>query len=587
LRKATPAQRDQADREFAQYAKRKPDLTLATDSYYANLILGPSDQVATDPDGGLTVVLHGEIYNTADNQADFVARKLVAHGFDWAKAIHGSFAIVAIDHRNDRITVITDRLNSRRIFSRRITSGAVISENLFDQASNSCAIDPAGVAWYLTNRIVCNSRTLFDDVCVLGRASIHDLTASGFASKTYWQYQLTSGSRWLRWSPLEAELHSLLIEAVRRRLYDSPSVYLALSAGYDATGLLGILAYRLGVSDVKCFSYEHGIPTANSDAHLSKRMAEQTGYSHETFETYDGQFVEHLSQNASTGLRRRLAWYIAELGAWQRIARHLGGVPRPVVFVGDECLGWRKVALSNFCDVFASLQIYGIQVLEPLLHLLPRESLIRLSEGLQGDLERLEELGRNHSDGDLHNAKDFLYLDQRLGNLILPMREACCPARVMTRSPLLDNEILDFMSKVPTAGRLDKRLYRRTITKMFPQLFAVPRSSRAGAYYLDLDHEFTTHEKRIQEWIRSERSRLDDLVPPDAILRLLETAVAGQGAISRRRTMARHSGRNRTVGRIVRRLRKAIPSRPAITRVSPADALMRIMVLRTALRQDD
>ena len=78
------------------------------------------------------------------------------------------------------------------------------------------------------------------------------------------------------------ELQSLLIQAVRRRLYDNPNVFLSLSAGYDSTGLLGILAYDLRVPDVRCFSYEHGAPSPNSDAGLSRQMAECAGYAHET-----------------------------------------------------------------------------------------------------------------------------------------------------------------------------------------------------------------------------------------------------------------------------------------------------------------
>jgi asparagine synthetase B (glutamine-hydrolysing) len=209
--------------------------------------------VGHDPSGTVTVVLHGEVYNSAGNQAAWLAQQFAEHGFGWTDQIHGSFALVAIDRARDRVAVITDRLNSRRIFATHTKGGVCISDALAAHSRNSTELDPGGVAWYVANRVVGNSRTLLSGTSVLRRACIHQLGTRGLEAIPYWSYGFGSAPTKRARKQLMEELQTRLIRAVQRRLYDDPDVYLSLSAGYDATGLLGILAYSLRTAGVRCF----------------------------------------------------------------------------------------------------------------------------------------------------------------------------------------------------------------------------------------------------------------------------------------------------------------------------------------------
>jgi hypothetical protein len=236
--------------------------------------------------------------------------------------------------------------------------------------------------------------------------------------------------------------------------------------------------------------------------------------------------------------------------------------------------------------VLSSLQIYDLSVLSWLMPLLPSETRIKFEQGLNEDFERLHAIALEHKAGDWHNAKDWLYLDQRLGNIILPWREAFVPEGAHVRSPLLDNDILDFMMTVPTRWRLNKRLYRKTITSMFPQLFAVPRSSTAGNYYLDLPREFAAHADQVRRLIATQSSRLDELIPPEVLARLLDDVLAGRGPCvnGRDQKNATTGAVNRVLGRTLRRF---IPAKPPVCPIEPANILLRLLVLRTALAADE
>jgi asparagine synthetase B (glutamine-hydrolysing) len=565
--------------EFNRLAGCEPTLVASTRSYQASLAIPPRDKVGHDPSGAVTVVLHGEIYNSADNQAAWLAQRFAEHGFSWADQIHGSFALVAIDKARDRVAVITDRLNSRRIFASQSNGGVCITDDLSAHFRKSIELDPGGVAWYLTNRIVGNARTFVRGTSVLKRACIHEMSPNGLQAIRYWSYEFGSPGTRLSRQQATQELRTRLIRAVERRLYDNPDVFLSLSAGYDATGLLGILAYGLHVGGVRCFSYEHGSPSPNSDAALAKQMANLADFSHETVESYDGDFVRHLRDSA-VRLRTSQSLYCPELGAWHRMERRFQSVKRPVVFVGDECLGWRNYRLRNPWDVLASLQIFDTSAISWLLPLLPHDSRLKFVEALGSDLDQLCDVARQNAHGNWHNAKDYLYLDQRLGNLILPWREACVSDATAVRSPLLDNDVLDFVATLPVQYRLNKRLYRTVITAMFPQLFAVARSSGTANFYLDLAKEFAANASDVRLLIRADSSPLDKLVPPDLLEHVLGDVVEGKLKATPDNRATSDRVTRMLVDRALGRVFRPEPPRPS---AKPADVLLRLILLRTAL----
>jgi hypothetical protein len=312
-------------------------------------------------------------------------------------------------------------------------------------------------------------------------------------------------------------------------------------------------------------------------------MADLAGYSHETIESYDGNFVGHLRDNAAR-LRSSLNWYCPEMGAWQRMEHRFQSVRRPVVFVGDECLGWRNYRLGDPWDVLASLQIYDASAISWLLPLLPQDSRLKFVDALEADLEQLCDVARQKAHGNWHNAKDYLYLDQRLGNLILPWREACISGAIGVRSPLLDNDVLDFVKTLPVRYRLNKRLYRTAITAMFPQLFTVARSSGTANFYLDLTKEFAANTSDVRQLIRATSSPLDELVPPELLERILSDVIQGRLNVTPDNRTTSDRFTRQLMDRTLRRVMRPKPLRPT---AKPADVLLRLIVLRTALANAD
>ncbi len=509
--------------DFLSVAKAKPEISVSTRSFIIHITFSPSTQIAVDRENNVTLLLHGEIYGTKDNQAEFLIKQFIKRGIDFSKDINGSFVILLIDKRYDTVSLITDRINTRKVFWSKYDGNYWLSTSLYIHPTAGVDIDPIGVACYLANGVVHNNRTLFDGVRILDRACVHKLTQDGFQTSRYWSYEFTNSYLGTDEKKLCAELSELLVGSVRIRLSDDPEIFLSLSAGYDATGILGILGSKLNIPNVECFSYALGNPGSESDAYISEELANCFGFNHKIIQSYKGGLLGIINHNAN--LNQGVANFCDEVDAWIEMAEDFSAKSKSALFVGDECFGWKDCELNSGIDVLNSVAIYDFGGLSWLQDMLPKEIYNTLSNGLNEDISQI--LRRCPPTRDYHDSKDFLYLDQRLSNDILAWRVFFAGQFVMVRNPFLDNSILDFMMKIPSSLRCGKRFYKETIIKMFPDLFRF-RRARASDYVANWKNELAFQLPAIKSLISSRYSKLDEIIPPEVILQLLEENKIGE-----------------------------------------------------------
>jgi hypothetical protein len=133
---------------------------------------------------------------------------------------------------------------------------------------------------------------------------------------------------------------------------------------------------------------------------------------------------------------------------------------------GDECFGWLPDVFDER-TVFRSLGINEIDRVGGYQRIIVERFMELLTERIT---EKLDSLSRKVSLKNVHNRKDFFYLDQRLKYLLNPL-SYIKGIEIEIRNPYLDNEILEFLVKVPVKYRVGKNLYVKTIKKMFPEIF--------------------------------------------------------------------------------------------------------------------
>ena len=524
------------------------------------------------------VILHGEIYYSCLDQASYLADMFTEYGDHFAKEIHGSFAILLVDKVKDSVALITDRVNSRRIFYSQYQNNYCLSSHFSYQPCDAFPLDPTGIAWYLSNYSTRFNRTLFKGISIFKQACIHRLTKKEIKSIVYWICSINSPSNNITKKQYKTELFERLIASVKRRLYDHPTVFVSLSAGYDVSTILGILAHDLHLPEVNCFSYEHGIAQVGSDAYQAKLMAEKVGYPFEIIESYTGNFIDFIVNNAEQSIGNGLCWLCSELDAWQILKTKVTSIERPAVFFGDECFTLTKEhLLTTVFDVLISLRIYGFDQLSFLMSFLPNDTYEIFAEGIAEDIATM--IPNISAMANLYDARHLLQIDEMHSNWLLPYRESYAGQYMNVRNPLLDNDVLDFVASLPDALQQDPSLRHDTVTNRYPKLFSIKRATSPGNCYFDLKRECEKHQVLLQELIKSKKSRLDELIPPHILLNLLDNVVKQPSSIPSSKKHLLEKLHN-TFGKAHRKL---FSSRPKIRPTNAANILTKILILRVAL----
>jgi hypothetical protein len=215
--------------------------------------------------------------------------------------------------------------------------------------------------------------------------------------------------------------------------------------------------------------------------------------------------------------------------------------------------------------------------------LFPQSVSADLSDALRDDLETI--VDQNQALADPYLLRDCLYLFQRLPRL-LAWREAFAEPCGAVRNPLVDREVLELRQLFPKGLTLNKRLFRDTVTELFPDLFAIDRAvAGVGWYAGQWCRDIVRAQSGILEkMIRSNSSPLDSYLPVEGLLRVIVQETTHSGTARRLAWRAR-----RTRGRVRKRIRAlsrrdSHALRPRRPTVDPAVFVLRAITLRELFR---
>ncbi|MFP5396835.1 MAG: asparagine synthase-related protein [Gammaproteobacteria bacterium] len=427
-------------------------------------------------DESVTVLLGGYVSASTragggppDNAAGDVARLYLDEGPAAFTRLRGSFAGVVVDRRSHEALVFTDRQGSHPVF----TAGSLAeglhlapeAKPLARMRAARAAIDPLAVGEFLVRGCCYASSTLFADVRSLGQAAVFRIGTGGTREHRYWTPRFDGSSDASR-TELLAELDALLEQATRRLLAVLPEPALLLSGGVDSRLMLAYLL-RCGR---RLPSYAYRVePSAGEDHLIAQQLADHAGLAHQPFVIpIDGFASDAVTETLAADGRVQIC--DAPSNRWTHI-----GQRHRAMFIGDESFGWK----GEPADLAGALDIVGwwnIDVSPRVCDVLRPSSLTAIRDGIARTLEATTAALRStHPVG----MKDELYYRERVANLLngfSARRLAVCEQA----RPLLDEDVVDFFTRVPHALRLDKRLARDLLADRFPDLAALPYSRKTS-----------------------------------------------------------------------------------------------------------
>jgi hypothetical protein len=353
--------------------------------------------------------------------------------------------------------------------------------------------------------------------------------------------------------------------------------------------LLGFLVEVMGADRVRAFTYHHGEVVGDMDRDLAVELATIAKVEHKVLPAYRGDFVSLLDFNSERG--EGVAHFCEEGDVWRALDPEFEQAANWVLAVGERHVGikWGRDWVSPE-GALAVCSVWSTATIEWWLDQVPASTGEAMREGWDAVYQKV--VSRVRSSGSQECARESwhprAYFQERIGVTLALWRELFCGHSIRVISPYLDGRLLDFVARLPFELNNAERglLHRDAIAAAFPSLTPVGLS-RGGWNMPSWHLEIQRNSDRLKALIRSSESPLDELISPDALLKLLNAIEVGSQPLAEatrgfgwsiRKVVKQSPPALREWIRDARRYRRTRPQP-----VDPARLLRRLLCLRMAL----
>jgi asparagine synthase (glutamine-hydrolysing) len=251
-------------------------------------------QPMSTPDGALTVVFNGEIYNFVELHARLAAlghrfatrsdTEAILHAYrQWGRGcveqLDGMFAFALWDKPRGELLLARDRFGKKPLYYHHQPGGLVFASTLTALLAHPQvprALDDRALAEYLGLEYVVAPGTILAGVRKLPAAHALVAGAGGVATHRYWQLRI-GGARPRSEAAAIEELTGRLATAVRRRLVADVPLGVFLSGGVDSSLVTAFAAREH--SGIRTFSVRFTDPSFDESGY-AREVAAHLGTTH-------------------------------------------------------------------------------------------------------------------------------------------------------------------------------------------------------------------------------------------------------------------------------------------------------------------
>ena len=505
-------------------------------------------QPMKDESGRYWIVYNGEIYNYVElrqqlagkgvqffsnSDTEVILRLFMLEGPDAVKRLNGMFAFAIWDSQERKLFAARDRLGIKPFYYYKDAEQFVFGSEIkaiFASGQVGRAVDPEGMADYLTFQFCLGDKTLFQNVRKLEPGCWLEVRAGGELNiQKYWDLDFTVDTDHTA-EYFEYQLTRLLEDAVRIQLRADVPVGAHLSGGLDSSTVTCLAASLLD-NPIHTFSGGFKESPRYDETAYARMAAEKAGsIHHEVFPT-ENDFVDLLPKlvyamdepAAGPGIFPQLM--VSQL-AKQNVKVVLGGQGGDEIFGGytrylvaylEECIrggiqGTQEDAkyVVSFDTILPNLtQLKGY---EPMLRYFWSDGLfdsqaaryyrlvdrgMDMKNLLSGDLAA----SPGHSNGGYSTFEAFSdifnsggsksYINKMTRFDLLTLLPALLQVEDRTsmlvslesRVPLLDHRIVELAASMPPAikfeGGRSKHIFRKVVSQLLPQAI-VERTDKMG-----------------------------------------------------------------------------------------------------------
>jgi len=261
-------------------------------------IVGGRQPMCSD-DGRIALVFNGEIYNYRElrqvlsdqgvrfhtaSDTEVLLRLYERYGSEAVHYLRGMFAFAVWDGTRDELVLARDRVGKKPLYYTLDDDGCYFASTLGalrDTDPQARRVSLAAVDAFLTLGYVPAPQSIWDGINKLPAGTMMRVSSSGSRSVRYWALEQALKPFAGRFDEAVDQLEDLLTTAVTMRLRSDVPLGLFLSGGIDSSLVTAIAARHCG-GDVSTFSI--GFPEAAFDeSGYAERIAQHLGTRHRTF----------------------------------------------------------------------------------------------------------------------------------------------------------------------------------------------------------------------------------------------------------------------------------------------------------------
>lgn len=542
------------------------------------LDLAGGHQPMSNEDGTIWVVFNGEIYNHADLRRELVAlghtfrtdhsdTEVLVHGWEaWGKGLpeklNGMFAFAIWDARSECLFLARDRYGIKPLYVSYPRNGGVLFGSEIRSIHASGHVErrpnPASMVEYFTQQNLWGENSFFQDVFLFPAAHWERLERGRRVRQRYWNYSFARSSR-LTLADAAATHREILHRAVKRQVAADVPVASYLSGGIDSSALCAA-AFQLdpGMRAYSCIFDLAGVGEDHivDEREFSRSMARFLDVSHVEMELPQDALTTSLGPTIAALEDPRMGMSYENFRIAERVARdgkvvlsgtggdelHGGYVyryqatapRRPARLLSRASLAyiWRRISRGG-------RRLTHAETILPLLSFPVAQS--RLSEAFTpeflaaaGDVpsvaSRLQRLVAECPSDFVWDV--LMYVDCRtyLHGLLVLEDKLSMAHSLETRVPLLDNELVDFVSTLPWKllfdGTTGKIVFRESVRPLVPD--SIYRKPKMGFGPPDASWYRGRLRPYVSATLAPERIARRGVLRPEFVARVLEEHFEGR-----------------------------------------------------------
>jgi asparagine synthase (glutamine-hydrolysing) len=548
------------------------------------------DPPITNEAASIGAVLNGEIYNfkalrqalreaghTLSTAGDTEVLAHLAEDHDpvsLARRLDGMFAFAIWDRRRERLILGRDRMGKKPLYYWRSPDTFVFASEIKGVLAHPavpCEPNPRALDAYLTFGYVPTPQTFFHGIRSIPPAHVLTLTPGGEpAVESYWQLRVPGvdgGGPRLDIGLEEAaiEVRRLLIEAIRRRLVADVPLGAFLSGGIDSSAIVALMAAVMG-EPVKTFTMGFKDREGFDERPFARAVAQRFGTEHHEQVVHPNavELVERLvwHHDQPFGDSSAVPTFLLNEVARQRVTVALSGDGGDELFAGYERFA-AGVAVDRVLALPGAVRRAGRRTLDALPattlhgrvgraqrfaamvdHGMPwaylgwisyvpedwrRQLLDAPSDWAREDYERLWQ----NTDGarPLDRLLALNIETYLLDDLLVKMDRTSMAHALEVRSPFLDTELVEFVSRLAPSLKLRglslKRVLKRAVRDLLPKdILSRPKRG----FGVPLDRWFREDLDAYTQSMLGEGARLRGHVKGHAVDRLLAEHRSGEAS---------------------------------------------------------